>query len=807
MFGTLAHDGSVAWRGLIRKPFYPIATIIMLAFAIAANATAFGIFYGFLLRPLPYRDPRQIKLVGEFLPNFNPDFANISPSAYRVIRRDIPQMADAGLYSYGGAAPVMIAHHPKAITYSRETPSFFRTLGVVPLLGRLPSLAAGRQGGPAEITISAKFWHSAYDGNRNVLNHRLTVNGIDYRIVGVLPRDYAFNAGADAQLPLVLPIKGLREQTLNSVMIVRTPANLSAAQANLLLADALPQIRKRVLPRLATMFGHGLKVETRKLRPSFTAGSSLGALPWVLQGTALLLLLLAIANAANLALVRHRSRLHEFALRRVLGGSGADLMRLLFLEQIPLFAVISATGTILAWLGARFILSYGSAIVSPPFRFGFGWDDIACVLVLSVVSLLVVTIAPIMLTSRLKLQSAIGQGPKSTLGRGARIVQRGLGIGQIALAFALLAGSLTLTVSLHRFLNRPLGFQPDHHIVASILAPKSIDMTAAMEPAIARLRQQSYVRSVTGVGFGTRPFSHSNATIPIRRMAPGSKPHNINVTLAGDNFFSAMDIHILKGRALRSLDQQHGAKVVVLGAGSAQRLFGTTNIVGRMVHLVLLGDFRVVGVAAPVVWRSKPWNRTFGTVYVPASSFKVRAYPVYVADIIVNVRDSIHSAGQDAKKLIESAIPGAVVTSVRPYHAIIARYLGFRHLAASIVSIFAVLALVLAALGVYAVNAFIARARLPEYGMRAMLGASPQHLLRLALTDAAWLLGLGLASGLIGGFLLVRAMLPLLFHVNQIAPAVFAISLAIIAIIVLAAAWRPAARAANTPVKTLLDAG
>ncbi|MEE3500373.1 FtsX-like permease family protein [Acidiphilium acidophilum] len=128
-------------------------------------------------------------------------------------------------------------------------------------------------------------------------------------------------------------------------------------------------------------------------------------------------------------------------------------------------------------------------------------------------------------------------------------------------------------------------------------------------------------------------------------------------------------------------------------------------------------------------------------------------------------------------------------------------------MAASIVAIFAGLALILAALGVYAVNAFIARARLPELGMRAMLGASPSRLLRLAMTDAAWLLGLGLAGGAIGGYLLIRAMSPLLFHEAGIAPLVFAAAFAIIAVIVLTAAWRPAARAATTPVKTLLDAG
>lgn len=159
----------------------------------------------------------------------------------------------------------------------------------------------------------------------------------------------------------------------------------------------------------------------------------------------------------------------------------------------------------------------------------------------------------------------------------------------------------------------------------------------------------------------------------------------------------------------------------------------------------------------------------------------------------------------ETRHFIETESPDATVTSVKPFNAIIRSYAGERSLVATIVTVFAGMALILAALGVYAVNALIARSRLPEFGLRAMLGASPARLLRSALTDAAWLLGFGLAGGAMGGYLLIRAMSPLLYHVREIAPLVFAGSLILIAAIVLIAAWRPAATAANTPVKTLLD--
>lgn len=804
MADILADDARVAWRGMVRRPFYAVATIVMLALAIGANATAFGIFYGFLIRPLPYRDAQRLLLAGEYQPTFDPVGASVSASAYGILRKDVPALADSGLWSSGGAAPVRVAHRPQAVRYNRETPSFFRALGIVPLLGRLPRRAAGRPNGPHEMMISAHFWQKDYGSAPSVLGRRLMVNGVDYRIVGVLPHDYSFGGGSDVDLPLVLPATGIRQYNTSNHMVFRLPRGVSRSQAGSMLTDVLPRILRSYPPSLI-QFVRGVAMHTRRLRPWFISKTGLSGLPWVLQGTALMLLLLAVANAANLALVRQRARLHEFALRRALGGTGADTMRLLLAEQVPLLIGIIAIAMVLAWLGARLILSYGSAIVSPPFQFGFGWDEVVCVLVLSVLSVIAITTAPAVATARVNLQSAIGQGSKATIGRTARRVQRGLGMVQIALAFALLAGSLTLSVSLQRLLDRPLGFRPDHRIVAQVLAPKTVDMATAMTPVIAALRGDADVVSATGAGFASIPFSHLRSDIPIKRIAPGSPSDVINMSLAGENYFATMGIRVLKGRALETLDQRPDTKVTVIGAGAAKRLFGTTDVVGRMVKIPVLGDFRIVGVATPVVWRTKPWGRFLGTMYVPAPSFLIKAYPIYLADIIVRLRPGVRGADGRIRKSIEAAVPGAVVTSIRSYRRQIARFVGFRRMAAAIVSTFAVLALILAALGVYAVNAFIARARLAEFGMRAMLGASPARLLRLALGEAGWLLVFGLAGGLIGGFLLVRAMSPLLFEAATIAPWMFAVAFVIITAIVLGAAWRPAARAANTPVKILLD--
>ncbi|MCW8307598.1 ABC transporter permease [Acidiphilium sp. PA] len=805
MRGNFTDDARVASRGLVLRPFYAVASIVMLALAIGANATAFGIFYGFLFRPLPYQAADHLFLVNEHAPRTPINNDQVSPSAYRVIRNNVPALAESGLYLEGGVAPATIAGHPTPVTFDRITPSFLRTLGVRPEIGRLPSLAAGRRGGPPEAMISYKFWQKSYGGSAGALQRQIAFNGHAYQIVGVLPRGYAFNQGNDVQLPMVFPLAGLAEQNPQASMVVRLPKSAPIAGIDNALQRAVPDVVARLSPLFRNPL-HDVGLSIVPLRPALEREARIGVLPDVLQGTALLLLVLAIANTANLALVRNRARLHEFALRRVLGGSRSLMLRLLLLEQIPIALIVFTLGSVIGWIGSRFILSYGAAIVVAPFHFGFGWNEITLAAVLTVVTLVLTGIAPAIMIMRYPLQVALSGGPKATIGRASRRVQRSLGIIQIALACALLAGSLTLSIGQFAFLNRKLGFSPNHRIIAQIITPETTTLGPAMRDTITRLRGESYVRDATAAGFITVPFSSSRAGLAIMRDQANATGGQVNAAIIGDHYTSTLGITIQAGRGISRLEQTNGAKVTVIGAGVARRLFGTTDPIGQIVTVEPLGKFSIIGVAAPVVWRIEPWHRQLGTIYLPLADLDIPGYPLDVGGIILNIRGSIASAEQDAKSLIETMIPGSVVASIHPYTTMIDNRLALRRMAAAIVAIFAALALSLAALGVYAVNAFIARARLPEFGMRAMLGASPSRLLRLALTDAAWLLAFGLTGGIIGGYLLVRAMSPLLFHEAEIAPFVFAATLAIIAGLVLIAAWRPAARAANLPVKTLLDA-
>jgi ABC-type antimicrobial peptide transport system permease subunit len=387
-------------------------------------------------------------------------------------------------------------------------------------------------------------------------------------------------------------------------------------------------------------------------------------------------------------------------------------------------------------------------------------------------------------------------------------IQRTLGVVQITLAFALLVGGAVLALSLNALLNQPLGFTPQHRIVTSVLLPQGSNDPTALIKAVRSVRALPSSVSVGGAGFWAYPFTENNYNSVVARTIPRAPRKLVREVAVTTGYFHGLGIAIRRGRRFdRAALIGTGRREILISPSLAHALFGTTDAVGQMANLSF-DDYRIIGITAPVVWQATPTPGIHGVVYVPAVTMTkaYKLFPFTGATVLVHVRGSIPAAIAATQQAIEQAVPGAVVTEIRPYSAVIDTFVGFRIVIASLVAGFALLALIIATLGVYAVNTFIARARLPEFGMRAMLGASPAQLFRLALTDAAWLLGFGLAGGAIGGYVLIRAMSSQLFHPATIAPPVFAVSAVLIAAIVFGAAWRPAVRAAQLPVQTLLDA-
>lgn len=805
MSGGLFHDAGTAWRGLLKNPFYLTATIVMLALAIGANMTAFGFLYGYDIKALPYQDASRIVMVRESEPRIGLNDAVASPQVWRAVQA-LPSVEAAGLWSYLGPAVARIEGHPREVRATQVTPSFLTTLGARPVIGRLPSNLSGVAGGPAEAMISWQFWQAAYAGRDAALGQRISVFGVDYAIVGVLPKAFGFNDASDLWAAFAPPLTGDMAENINDFLPVRLAPGVSLQEFDLQLKAVLQGVEQDAPPKdAADMRNRGARLDALPIRGVLLSSGEIGGLPYVLQGVALFLLLLAIANAGNLALVRNGMRQPDFALRQMLGASRGRLLKMFLLEHLPIFLAAGLGGSLIGGVVLGVLLGFPDIFEAPPLDIASGWPVYGFAWALAAVATLLIILAPAWQISAQALGGGLGLGRKSTLSAGMRRAQDALGAVQIGLAAALLIGSATMSLSLVRLLTQPLGFEATRRVVAEVLLPQNV-APPQFKTAIDAVAALPVTVSAGGALEWAYPYTQSLMRVGISR---GTGTQSVTAFMAPvyPGYFKTLGLHIEAGQGFDAAAFSDGATEIIISPDLARQIFGAGSAIGNMIDVAGL-HYRVIGIAAPVLWQPTTDDGSYGLFYVTATSLMKLplAIPFSGETLIANVGGPLAEAMPLLKTTIENAIPGSVVATMRPYGEVISALTAFRAVVAGLVAGFAVLAMVLAGLGIYAVNALIARARLPEFGMRAMLGASPGNLLRLAMTDAAWLLAFGLGGGGLGGYFLVRAMSPLLFHVAGSVPWVFAGSLVVIAVIVLGAAWRPAALAAHMPVKRLLDA-
>jgi predicted permease len=808
MGGDFWHEALTAWRELLRKPFYPAATILMLALAIGANMAAFGIYYGYDLKPLPYANTDRLVSPLDTIPKIGLLSPVISPADYQAIRT-LPSVDTAGMVTALGTFVARIAGQPRAVNTALMTPSFLPTLGISPLLGRVPSVASGLPGGPAEAMITDKFWQSAYGGKADVLGQHLLINDVDYAIVGVLPRGFGFIFGSDLWGAFAPPIDGPLAGNINDVAVVRLAPAVSLAAFDQQLQGVLQSLLQHDTPAdAASSRAEGENLSAMPIRQMLDFNDEIAGLAEMLQAAAGFLLVLAIVNAGNLALVRNRSKRAEFGLRRMLGASRIAILRAFLTEHLPILLLAGGIGSLLGTLALHILKTDTVSLSNPPFGIADGWVVFVFAWVIALIAALLVGLVPVWQICAQSIGAGLTVGTKSTLSPAIRRALTLLGALQIGLAASLLIGSVSLSVSLFKMLTQPLGFDPAQRVVASVLLPQGGPAVVDFAQAIDSASALPITVAAGGSAYWAYPFTTSRGNITVSRTADDVNTKLVYfVPVAGD-FMKTLGINLRAGAGLSAdaLTTCHRHEVVI-SQELARDLFGKDSPVGQPLD-VFTPDFRVTGVAGNVTWSPTPVAGTHGAIYVPAACLATEdmALPITGTTVFAHVSGGTDAAMPILKRAIEAAVPGALVTDIHPYSEVMFTATAFRSLIAGLVVGFACLALILAAIGVYAVNAVIARARQPEFGMRAMLGASPAAQLRTAFSDAARLLALGLAGGAVGGYLLVRAMSPLLFHADDAAPFVFLAALVIIALIVLVAAWRPAARAATTSVKQLLEA-
>ncbi len=773
----LASDLQFAVRRLRNRPGFSAATIAVAALGIGATTAVFSAVDAAMLRPLPFLRPAELVTLPQMAIPFDPGFAHPRPPGAQPIDiNDVAAMRDVFSSVAGFAAGGLNIDdptRPRRVRAGVVTASFFPTLGVNAHLGRTFTPDEGKPNGPKSVVISDALWRTQFGGG-DALGKTLVLSGTSYTIVGVMPPRFGFPGESDLWIPMTVPT------TFDTFSAFRgfVPSNVIARLAR----GVSPGDASR---RLLIRWEQGAGPRDAKLKgrlddivADFRANAS-AVLPWqysmiagdrrnallILLGATALLLLIACANIANLLLSDAATRKREVALREVLGATRSRIVRQLLAESLLLALAGAAVGLAIApaTLGVMRALMpqtlAGTAPVEVDLRV------LAFAMVLALVTGIVFGLWPALGTSRVDPAEAMksGGGHGATSGRLGH-TRRLLITGELALTVVLLIGSGLMLKSFYRLMTQDFGMNPEQTGTLEISFAANVrpeDTRRVVHEVIDQLARDPSIRSA-GVGIvNDLPLGHGGgiALYPVADGMPEPRERTFaRYLMASGGYFAALGIPVLRGRTFTPNDDTVGVRAAIINRAMAKAYWPGTDALNRTFHL---GEprYRVVGITANLL------ERNLDEEPAPQMYFSIEEQ--MPRNVALVARSTLEPAALLSR--LEAAVrkvdPGQAVYNVRTMDAVISQSVSPRRTNTVLIAIFAGLALVLSAFGVYAVVSYGVTQRAREFGIRSALGANRSDILLLVSREMAWVMTIGLAVGLAGAWALVRVLSSMLFRV------------------------------------------
>jgi putative ABC transport system permease protein len=796
MLSGLAQDVRQAVRGWRRSPGFVAVALITMAAGIGSTTAIFSAVDAVLLRPLPYPEPDRLVAV-------HSTHAKRGLSAEAVSYPDVvdwraQSRSFAALSAYRSSGAIIGGPQPEYVIAARVTPELFDVLGVPPALGgRFPAEAA--QQPVRAVVLTHRLWQRRFGADPGVVGTSVVLNREPFTVAGVLPP--AFQAPADiarAELfvPLSLDGENLRQRgsrMLSAIGRLRPEATRAQAAAEL----------ATVAQRLAAAHpdsNEAVGVSVRALH-EFTVSDARAPL-LVLMAAVACVLLIAGTNVAHLLLPRALARRREVAIRVALGASRTRVARELMVE-VGLLWMLGATAGAAA---ASWAVSALVALAPPdtPRLAEIALD--ARVLTFAVVAALgtglLFGVAPALTATRVAPGDALRQGGRSgALGR--RRASGALVVAEMALALVLLVGAGLMVESLRRLVDEPPGFDPDGVLTAEIsLAATRYDAPASREAFFSTLLER--LRALPGVTAAAvvtpLPLSGdavtSRVTIEGRPQPPSERPR-VLYHAASPGYLGLMRIPLRRGRDIAESDRRGAPGAVVISETAAGRLFPGEDALGRHIELGVSVDdgdltrFEVVGIAGDVHHRALR-HAPEPEVYIPQAQ-----HTWAWTTIVVRSTGPLEPLAGALRAEVTRIDPEQALIETRSMADRLSASVGVSRFVAVLLSLFAGVAVLLAAVGLYGVLATLVAQRTSEIGLRMAVGAEVRHVLRMIVGQAAWLAGIGIALGGLAALGLSRLMAALLFRIAPHDPATFAAVAGGLFLVALAAAARPAWRAAH----------
>jgi predicted permease len=794
----LGHDLRYGLRMLRRNPGFTAVVVLTLALGIGANTAIFSVVNGVLLRPLPYLQPNRLMMVWHNNTKENEPRDFVSYPAYLDLRSQSRTFSRMGAVSPRWRFVLPGAEGPQKVQGFWVSASLFDVLGVRPFLGRTFTAAEDKPGGAPAVILSYALWQSRFSGDPEILGKTIPLDNLEIPVVGVMPRGFHFLEDVALWAPLGQNPFLRRGRAIRMLQVVgRLAPGATPARAQAEMTTLTARLAREYPDTNAGLGATVVSLDEQivgKVRPALL----------VLFAAVVLVLLIACANVANLLVQRAAVREKEIAVRKALGAGRFRLVRQFLTESVLLGLLGGAGGLGLAFWGLRVLRRLGPAGLPRLRDVSIDPAVLAFTLGISLLTGIVFGLWPARRLAHVDLQETLKEGGRTTESRGRRRGRNGLVVLEVALALVMATGAGLLIRSFARLMAVDPGFVPGHLLTLQLGLPSSY-AKPAQRVAFYR-RMFSRIESLPGVeaagGVTRLPLGpHVTTTLGIQgHPVPLGREPEVDFRRVSTNYFRAMGISLRSGRAFNARDDAGAPPVAIINQTAARRFWPGKDPLGSRVRF---GN------------DSSPWYTVIGVVgNVRQLGLDQPAEPaIYIAfdqgpptGPLLAIRTSMDPTAliPAVRRELRALEPRLLISDVKTMEQIVHQSTGGRRFNTLLLSVFAALALALAAVGIYGLMSYTLAERRHEIGIRMALGAQPAQVLRMMLGEGMKLALLGVAIGVAGSLALMRLLSSLLFGVTPTDPWTFAGVVVVLTVVALAACYVPVRRAIRVdPVAAL----
>jgi putative ABC transport system permease protein len=788
------------FRSLRRQPQFTIPAVLALALGIGANAVIFTLINRILLQPLPFPEPQQLATIYSSFPSKGIPRSPLGMADFLDIKNNSTQFQSLAAYhvSRMNLAPVTPDDAAQPVMCARTTADLFNILDAHPLIGRLFQPGDDTPGKAGVTVLSERFWRSKYNGNPDVLGKIANINGQPFTIIGVAENSFHFpRADIDAWTSLALDRGTQRTPVfLRGLGRLRPQTSMEQAGSEL---QAIAKNVERTYPQEYSNLNYKMIPLTEDV-----VGKIRSTL-WILQAVVGVILLIAILNVANLSFARGLSKEREIAVQTCLGAKRRHVMRLLLLESLVLAACGSILGLFLAWESIRYLRFLHPANLPRLQEVSVDFNVALLSMALAVLAAIGSGVLPALKVSRPNLTETLKSGGRAgTDVRKNLRLRNALVIGEIAMCFTLLIGGGLMARSFLKLSRVEIGFQANPENLLMLKTYPS-GPTYTSERRVQFYRQLlEDIRRLPGVEASAISFNlppnrveYSNGfEIEGRSNLKRQDSPDVPVPLVSSDYFSTMQIPLLQGRSFQESDTLTSPPVVVVSQKFARTYFGNQGAVGKRIReadpTTKDGSrpwMEIVGVVGDVRYRGA--NNAFEPVYYRSSNQLVFPFENYV---LVRAKDPLGLSNAIVSR-VHSEDRSIVVSVPVTMQSQMEDALQQPRFNALLMGIFAVVALILTAIGTYGVMAYSVTQRTQEIGIRMALGAQRSAVLKQILGNGLALALIGSCIGFAGALLLGKFVQAFLFNVSSVDPMTYGLVLLLLLVVAALASYMPARRA------------